>query len=361
MIERVKNMNIKSKEELDDTLFRESKLSFATKEEVLDWPYKSKLKVSADNLIGKKLFEGDCEVGFVSEVFYEKHRGRKVLKLSTEKGKYSLTNCSFEFYNPLYEENQIVNLHPSRKGKKFWSLGYILNESDYKSLYYKTDDYRGGYEKTLNENLGTTGIKAPIQSKKIKDKISKTIEEKYGVNWFLERGCHYSAVTMTMQEKFGVDNLFNSSEWQIENSRNLSIGVSDAEISFVKYVNDLVCEKHPKLSKYSEYYGSLKDRDGVYDYKEKKLYSPDFINRKLKFFIEFNGDYWHCNPKMFDEDYYNSHKKMTAKQIWDKDLNRNKRVEILTKCKGLVVWESDWNKNKKETKEIIKKFLNEKR
>jgi len=255
----------------------------------------------------------------------------------------------------------LIDLHPSRKGIKFWSFGHILSEKDYKSLYYKTKEYRRQYEKSLNENLGTTGLKAPIQSKKIKDKISKTMEDKYGVNWFLERGCHYSAVTMTMQDKFGVDNLFKSTEWQEENSKTLSIGISKSEIDFVNYVNELISEMYPKLSKYSEYHGCERGRDGVYDYENKKLYNPDFINRKLKVFIEFNGDYWHCNPDIFDKEYYNSHKKMTAKEIWDKDNFRNKRVEKLTGCRSLIIWENDWNKKRENIKGVIKGFLNEKK
>jgi len=52
---------------------------------------------------------------------------------------------------------------------------------------------------------------------------------------------------------------------------------------------------------------------------------------------------------------------MTAEEIWNKDKFRNERIKKLTGCCYLVVWENDWNKNKEEVKQILIKFLNEKK
>lgn len=71
----------------------------------------------------------------------------------------------------------------------------------------------------------------------------------------------------------------------------------------------------------------------------------DFLLDK-NVFIECYGDYWHCNPQKYDENYY--HKKISklAKEIWDDD---NMRILKLNKLgyKEIIVWELDWNKNKK--------------
>lgn len=259
------------------------------------------------------------------------------MKLITENGEYSLTNCYFEFKNSLYLENQIVELHPSRKGRKFWSLGYVLNESDYKSLYYKTKEYRSKYEKSLNENLGTNGLKSPIQSKKIKYKISKTMNDRYGVNWFLERGCHYSAVTMTMQDKFGMDNLFYSDEWQIKNSRKLSLGTFNVEQEVVGYIVEFLSDNIPDVSDSSMYYGCGVNQASIQDLKRRRTYRVDFLNEKLKIIIDFNDNYWHCNPEMFDSDYHHQHKKMLAKDIWEQDKIRVESLEIITGFRHLTI------------------------
>ena len=41
----------------------------------------------------------------------------------------------------------------------------------------------------------------------------------------------------------------------------------------------------------------------IYDKQNKKVYAYDFhYNYHI---IEFNGDYWHCNPKLYNENFYN--------------------------------------------------------
>lgn len=80
------------------------------------------------------------------------------------------------------------------------------------------------------------------------------------------------------------------------------------------------------------------------------LYLP-----KYNLLIEYNGDYWHCNPKKYDADYYNNKKFKTAKEIWEYDKNKL----YLAKKNGYVcevIWEMDYKKNKDIVLEIIKKY-----
>jgi hypothetical protein len=83
-------------------------------------------------------------------------------------------------------------------------------------------------------------------------------------------------------------------------------------------------------------------------------YSYDFTYKKK--IIEFNGDYWHCNPSIYEADYFNKNKEMTAKEIWEYD------KEKLDTIKGhgyqvLTVWESDWKSNPKQTIEKCIQFI----
>jgi hypothetical protein len=334
----------------------------ADNSEIEIWPYKSKLSVSIENLIGKELYNKESFIGIVEDCYFGKGpRGHSAVLIKCGNQDYSLTESKVKMYNKFSDKDELIDLHPSRKGIKFWSNGHILSEKDYKSLYYKTKEYRNQYEKSLNENLGTTGLKAPIQYKKIKDKISKTMDDRYGVSWFLERGCHYSAVTMTMQDKFGVDNLFYSDEWQIKNSRELSFGISKIEQEVVNYIVCFLKEYYPKESKYSMYYGVDVNQASIQDLKRKRTYRVDFLNDKLKVIIDFNGNYWHCNPEMFESEYYHQHKKMLAKDILEQDRIRVESLERIIGFRHLTIWELDWNKKREETKEIIKKFINEKK
>jgi very-short-patch-repair endonuclease len=94
-----------------------------------------------------------------------------------------------------------------------------------------------------------------------------------------------------------------------------------------------------------------------YDKHNKRHYRYDYFDFTTKKVIEFNGDYWHCNPDKYDENYIHTVIKMDAKTIWDRELqkiewikNRNYNV--------LVVWESEYRKNPKQILQKCIDFLN---
>lgn len=84
-------------------------------------------------------------------------------------------------------------------------------------------------------------------------------------------------------------------------------------------------------------------------------YICDIFIKKFNLIIEFNGDYWHCNPKKYDENYFHPHKRKTAREIWDED---KMRVDNIKKC-GYnleVIWESDFENNNKIINKLLDKY-----
>ncbi len=76
---------------------------------------------------------------------------------------------------------------------------------------------------------------------------------------------------------------------------------------------------------------------------------------KHNLLVEYNGDYWHCNPNKYSAEYFNHKKQMTAQQLWDYDGNK---ID-LAKNKGYnveTIWESDYKNNKNIILEIIKTY-----
>ena len=63
---------------------------------------------------------------------------------------------------------------------------------------------------------------------------------------------------------------------------------------------------------------------------------PDFIMGKK--IIEFNGDYWHKNPKIYSES------DEGVKDKWEYDRNRLSELKSLG-YDVLVVWEMDYRNN----------------
>jgi very-short-patch-repair endonuclease len=69
-------------------------------------------------------------------------------------------------------------------------------------------------------------------------------------------------------------------------------------------------------------------------------YNVDFINKQTKHIIEVYGDYWHCNPIKYADDFMHYHFKMTAVERRKIDEDRKTHLESLGYL-VTVVWESD--------------------
>lgn len=109
--------------------------------------------------------------------------------------------------------------------------------------------------------------------------------------------------------------------------------------------------------KYHTYY---KTKNYEYDIKYNyNCYFLDYYIEELKLCIEFNGDFWHANPKLYKpDDILNllDHR-ITAKELWDKDFERIKILENKFNINTVIVWESDYKKGI-DIKDFIKNTLN---
>lgn len=126
---------------------------------------------------------------------------------------------------------------------------------------------------------------------------------------------------------------------------------------FVKFKNDMYSFDESELMEticnklnINAYYG----RNQFYRYFRNigQTFSYDFVfNKKV---IEFNGDYWHCNPKYYNSNYFHKYLQKYAFEVWEKD---KIKIDSISKIgyDVLIIWESDYKNNKEE---IIKKCIN---
>jgi G:T-mismatch repair DNA endonuclease (very short patch repair protein)/predicted RNA-binding Zn-ribbon protein involved in translation (DUF1610 family) len=76
----------------------------------------------------------------------------------------------------------------------------------------------------------------------------------------------------------------------------------------------------------------------------------------LNLIIEYFGDYWHCNPKKYESDFFNKKKGKFAWELWDYDKNK---IDLI-KSYGYnleVVWEGDLKLNNKLINIILQKYV----
>jgi very-short-patch-repair endonuclease len=81
----------------------------------------------------------------------------------------------------------------------------------------------------------------------------------------------------------------------------------------------------------------------------------DFLLIDYNVVIEFNGDYWHCNPEKYDKNFLNKKKNLYAWELWERD----KLKKELAEKKGykfFTIWEKDYNINKNNE---INKIINQ--
>lgn len=175
-----------------------------------------------------------------------------------------------------------------------------------KSIVHKCDDYRLRYENSMLEKYG---VKRPYQSEVFMQKFCNTMQERYGVN--------FSGESPELLAKTREKLKFN--------------GKSKIEDQFSKIIKE----------KYGSDRIKCTGRERVYI--DKKWVYPDIIIDGTKI-IEFFGDYWHGNPKLYKSDAIIAHD-CQAKDIWEFDKQRLKLMESAG-YKVLVIWEQDWIKTK---------------
>lgn len=84
----------------------------------------------------------------------------------------------------------------------------------------------------------------------------------------------------------------------------------------------------------------------------------DELNEELMVVVEYHGDYWHCNPKKYDKEYYNKSIKMKAKEKWRRDMARRSSLSKLG-YNVIIVWESGWRDEPEKYIKRIKEACNE--
>lgn len=87
-------------------------------------------------------------------------------------------------------------------------------------------------------------------------------------------------------------------------------------------------------------------------------YELDFVLPYYRLAIEFNGDYFHANPKYYDaDDIINSgDKKVLAKDVWAKD-EMKKKLAHEVGYDLMIIWESDFDSNPKKVENMLRDYV----
>ena len=295
---------------------------------------------------------------------------------------------------------QQYNVSPYIKQKKELSIkrqketmlkkyGYETNNErpEFKELCKRTNLQKYGYawsaqnkiihQKTKNTCKKKYGAEFPLQNKEINTQSKKTSLERYKVLYPMQNSEIWSkAVKTNLKNANGLRNWRHISEESKKILLDKNKFSKELQTSSIKELSkklkvspNFILTMHNKyklnivksgISSYENEIKSWLHEDNInFKFKDRQEIKPkelDFYFPEYKFAIEFQGDYWHMNPKFFKEDDVNEKNKLTAKQIWDCDEHK---INMCT-SKGInlfSIWESDWNLNKEEIKKQLKEKL----
>ena len=187
------------------------------------------------------------------------------------------------------------------------------------------------------------------------NKVCKTCGKNYEVHLyrrdsnFCSKECFYKTnhITITC---LNCKKSISGAKWELENRKFCNSicqrsyaethtkSISKWEIEIFNYLQTINSDiKHGKSVKISG-----------------KLYFVDLLyNDRV---IELNGDYWHCNPFIYDSNYYHKQLKMYAYCVWKKDQEKYNNL-LKAGYISYTIWEWEWTNKKEEVLEKCKLFL----
>jgi G:T-mismatch repair DNA endonuclease (very short patch repair protein) len=207
---------------------------------------------------------------------------------------------------------------------------YYIQQGDFDSWRLRSNPRQGEQKKCLNIACNNFVYLEPRLVKLNKGKVcSFECEKAYFSQLFLGKNNPFYGKKLSEESKIkqkttlqtnypGTTNAFNLSKKRIK---------TRPQIAIFDYVN----------SKYSNFQFEIEKRIT----KQDKEYFGDIVSFHKKLLIEFNGDYWHCNPEKYSPDFYHHVKKIPASDIWYQD---KKRLETITSFgyRIVVIWESEY-------------------
>jgi len=244
------------------------------------------------------------------------------ISLKKDKTKKIITPYSEEYYKNITDKNEVLKLIQERKEKsnpyKKWSKDEL--------------------EKVIQKRKNTYYSKTKEEIENINKKRGRTKKE--------------------LIEKFG--------EYSKQIFFNRGKG---ARKPYEKKYSKISIELFDILSKLNSektfFYGKNEKYILNKNYKKnkKKGYYVDFLCEENKKIVEFNGDFWHMNPKKYlSESFitFSNGKKLIAKNVWKLDDLKIKTLES-EGYEIFIVWENDYKKNKEKIISDCNNFLNQKK
>jgi hypothetical protein len=209
--------------------------------------------------------------------------------------------------------------------------------------------------KIESTSINRYGSPSSLSNVEVRNKIKNTIKDKYGVSHIQQHAGIRNKRNNTMLARYGVVNPCENKDILEKSLRNRystkssNLLYSTKSQQFFNKIYNLL-----PTAIQSECYYADKNKEYFFN-TGKSFFFVDFVIPKIRYALEYNGDYFHANPSRYDKDYFNKKIKMTAHEIWDRDISRYQTISNMG-YKLDIVWES--YDSDKEINRIVKNITN---
>lgn len=261
-------------------------------------------------------------------------------------------------------EKSLINKWGEELGKQKWNeyreKQSLTNKFEYKKEKYnwtkkQFDDFNKSRAVTLKnlqnkygDELGQQYFNEYVSKQRI-TKSRQYMIDKYGEERTNEINQSKTQTLSNYVKRLGEKEGLKQYEIMISHHKNYFSKISQ---KFFNELDEFISKK------YTTYYATKNKEYGV-NLKNNEYVRLDYFILELNICIEFNGTYFHADPRIFNEnDCPNPHNTvLTAKEIWENDKIRYKKLKQLRNIDTIIVWENDYN-NGINIQKFIKEKLN---
>ena len=234
-----------------------------------------------------------------------------------------------------------------------------ISREEYEKTYGKIQAYSKNFIDTY-----LVGANNPNHSSKVNKQIRKE-RSPFSREFYIKRGLNEND-RIEFNKKVASNRTYNT---QLSYYTNQGMTEDEAKEALSKRQKTYAGGSHSKIC--TEFIKSILEDNitnskYLYGHNEKRLifnsdnvvksFKYDLTNEETKRIIEFNGDFWHGNPEIYQVNESNSVSNKTYKEIHEYDEFKYK-LAADNGYRVMIVWENDYLKNKEEIIELCKKFI----
>lgn len=268
-------------------------------------------------------------------------------------------------FSKLREGNPNFDKERNQLCEEYWIKRGFTDEESSKKIEEIRKNIVQKSSKTIKNNPEKYASKYPTKieyylsrgySEEEGRKIIKEIQNRFSLNKCIEKyGIEGQKIWKDRQEKWKRSLNSKTEQEKIEINRKKLFNNS----GYSKISQKLFWNIYEKFSENNIKFEELTGELVLYNKDLNKHYRYDYVDFTRKKIIEFNGDFWHCNPEKYNEDFNHKILKSSAKKIW---MNDKIKIDWISSkgYKVMVIWESEYRKDPKQTLEKCIEFINEK-